>query len=251
MKVKVYTGMTLEKREVLEIIPGAFVVGPVQRDDVLYDIDSRVNVVVIIDGKFQQSLAVSPGEIMDALRCGLKVYGSSSMGALRASELYPYGMVGCGEIFELIRDTPYFRDDFLGQSFHEDGTKNISVPYINFHFALKKLVQSAQISQEDGEFLDNSYRNLHFTERDLINLKLLIKRDHSRCETLCSIAEMAMRTFNQKRDDAINLLNEVRDHLAWVQARNVQIAKAQRNIKLTRIFDASPCRRLTKRSSVA
>jgi hypothetical protein len=38
-------------------------------------------------------------EILLALSAGVACYGSSSMGALRAAELAPYGMVGVGEVF--------------------------------------------------------------------------------------------------------------------------------------------------------
>ncbi|UUZ56476.1 TfuA domain-containing protein [Massilia sp. H-1] len=38
-------------------------------------------------------------EILHALALGIRVYGGSSMGALRAAELHPFGMRGVGRIF--------------------------------------------------------------------------------------------------------------------------------------------------------
>ncbi len=41
------------------------------------------------------------------MKKGVKVYGSSSMGALRASELDEFGMVGVGRIYECYRSGPH------------------------------------------------------------------------------------------------------------------------------------------------
>ena len=83
-------------------------------------------------------MAVSPTDVMDALRCGLRVYGASSMGALRAVELAPYGMIGHGSIYEHVLHTPYFRDDYLGQTFTEAPEGQQSEPYINSILHFKK-----------------------------------------------------------------------------------------------------------------
>ncbi|NJS14751.1 MAG: hypothetical protein HC788_09295 [Sphingopyxis sp.] len=45
------------------------------------DAEAVSHMVGIIDGVFQQARAVSPSELMDALRSGMRVYGSSSVGA--------------------------------------------------------------------------------------------------------------------------------------------------------------------------
>jgi hypothetical protein len=44
--------------------------------------------------------AVGHREIISALKAGVCVVGGSSMGALRASELDSYGMIGVGRIYE-------------------------------------------------------------------------------------------------------------------------------------------------------
>jgi hypothetical protein len=60
--------------------------------------------IVLIDGVFHQSLAVWHKEIVYALLEGIVCIGAASMGALRAAELWRYGMVGVGKIFEMYRD---------------------------------------------------------------------------------------------------------------------------------------------------
>src|SRR5581483_2813112 len=55
--------------------------------------------------------AVWHKEILWALTQGIHVYGSASIGALRAAELAPFGMVGVGRIFEAYRDGRLEDDD--------------------------------------------------------------------------------------------------------------------------------------------
>ena len=57
------------------------------------------DIIGIIDGVFHQSSAVGHKEILNAIKKGIKVYGASSMGALRASELDVLGMTGIGYVY--------------------------------------------------------------------------------------------------------------------------------------------------------
>ena len=54
----------------------------------------------IVDGYFEGVLSVWHKEILWAMAEGIHVFGSASMGALRAAELHPFGMHGTGRIFE-------------------------------------------------------------------------------------------------------------------------------------------------------
>ena len=96
---RIYAGLSLDAANARMILPEASFSRPIARGELLQAVDEGVQVVVLIDGKFDQNLAVSPDEIRDALSCGVRLYGSSSMGALRASELHSYGMIGHGLIF--------------------------------------------------------------------------------------------------------------------------------------------------------
>jgi hypothetical protein len=65
----------------------------------------------IIDGYFHRVPAVWHKEILWAMSEGIHVFGSASMGALRASELHRYGMIGVGRVFETYRDGRLEDDD--------------------------------------------------------------------------------------------------------------------------------------------
>jgi len=55
--------------------------------------------------------AVWHKEILLAMAEGVHVFGAASMGALRAAELHPFGMVGVGRVFEWYRDGVLTADD--------------------------------------------------------------------------------------------------------------------------------------------
>ena len=73
--------------------------GPVAKGDVYRLVASRPLALGIIDGYFERVPAVWHKEILWALAEGVHVFGAASMGALRAAELAPFGMVGVGRIF--------------------------------------------------------------------------------------------------------------------------------------------------------
>jgi len=60
--------------------------------------------IILIDGVFRERLAVWVKELVYIMAKGCRFIGASSMGALRAAELYRYGAIGVGKIFEYYRD---------------------------------------------------------------------------------------------------------------------------------------------------
>jgi hypothetical protein len=76
---------------------------PAAQGDVLHLAKARPRAIGIIDGYFDGVPAVWHKEILWAIREGIHVFGASSMGALRAAELAPFGMRGVGRIFEAYR----------------------------------------------------------------------------------------------------------------------------------------------------
>src|SRR5205823_10627421 len=71
----------------------------------------RPQAIGIIDGYFQSVPTVRHKEILWAMNCRIHVFGSASMGALRAAELLPFGMEGVGAVFELYRDGLFEDED--------------------------------------------------------------------------------------------------------------------------------------------
>jgi hypothetical protein len=109
----VFVGPTLPAAEVRARLPGAIVEGPVAVGDVLRLVQRRRRIarIAIIDGYFERMAAVWHKELLVALARGIEVWGAASMGALRAAELAPFGMIGVGAVYRAYRSGALERDD--------------------------------------------------------------------------------------------------------------------------------------------
>ena len=107
----VFLGPSLGLAEARTICPDAEFHPPIGFGD-LYGLScDPPGQVLIVDGVFHDATPVWQREILDLLQTGWRVLGASSMGALRALELEPYGMIGLGTIFDWYRTGRIEGDD--------------------------------------------------------------------------------------------------------------------------------------------
>jgi len=110
MRPVVFVGPTLSGHPVLA--SRAFVFRPPASEGDVYRASlKRPAAIGLIDGQFENVPSVWHKEILWALSQGIPVFGAASMGALRASELDRFGMIGVGAIYEAYRDGRYVDDD--------------------------------------------------------------------------------------------------------------------------------------------
>ncbi|HVE87938.1 MAG TPA: TfuA-like protein [Myxococcales bacterium] len=106
---------------------------PVGQGDVWRALELKPRAIALIDGVFGAQPPVWQREIVDALAEGVLVFGASSMGALRAAELAPLGMIGVGEIFRRYRDGDLVDDAEVALLYSgaEHGYQPFTVPLVN------------------------------------------------------------------------------------------------------------------------
>jgi TfuA protein len=91
---------------------------PAKKGDLFQLIFNETRIVGLIDGYFLQDYPPTPIEVYNLVKKKeTKVYGSSSLGALRAVELSKYGMIGVGKIFNLFRNGILDSDDEVAVTF--------------------------------------------------------------------------------------------------------------------------------------
>jgi hypothetical protein len=115
---------------------------PARMGDVYRLLSARVRRIVIVDGLFHGVPSVWHREILEAMSEGVEVIGASSMGALRAAELEPFGMIGVGEIFRWYRDGIIDGDDEVALV-HADADaafRSLSTPLVNLRATFSGLV---------------------------------------------------------------------------------------------------------------
>jgi hypothetical protein len=96
--------------------------------------------IALIDGVFEASPTVWHRELLLAIERGVAVFGASSMGALRASELDAEGMIGVGTIYGWFRDGR-IEDDAEVALLHADAEHDfraLTLPLVNVRHAAQR-----------------------------------------------------------------------------------------------------------------
>ncbi|MEU5903053.1 TfuA-like protein [Micromonospora sp. NPDC047527] len=163
----VFIGPSLPADEVGRLLPDAVVLPPVAHGDLLRLDVAPGDRVLVVDGFFLQHPPVRHREILDLLDRGVTVAGAASMGALRAAELWPFGMRGVGEVFQLYRDGIVTGDDEVAvvHGPAEDGHRPLSEPLVNIRVALRRAVAAGVLSDAEAALLLDIGRDLPFRRR--------------------------------------------------------------------------------------
>ena len=135
--------------------PGVAIEGPAAAGDVYRAARGGARVIGLADGVFEDRPTVWHKEILWALERGVRVIGAASLGALRAAECAPFGMVGIGRIFERARDGGIEDDSDLAvvHAPAELGWQPLTEARLNVRATLDAAVAAGVLSRRDGRAL--------------------------------------------------------------------------------------------------
>lgn len=123
---------------------------------------------LVLDGEFGQSLALTVGEIRWALAAGHRVFGGTSMGALRACEAGPAGMVGVGTVYRQLLAGLSVADADLGIGSSSVGVA-LTVPMIDIRHLAFRLLCDGLRPGEVEEFV-RGCEDTHFAVRRIADV---------------------------------------------------------------------------------
>lgn len=122
---------------------------PVQRGDIA-KLSREYSEVVIADGFFQSVPAVGHVEIREALQWQ-KVFGCSSMGAIRAYEMRNMGVIGFGKVYQFFYQHEDFTDGELAQEIGPaPDYKALTEPLVHYRFCIQEILKRNLISANDA-----------------------------------------------------------------------------------------------------
>ncbi|OSC41342.1 TfuA-like protein [Mycobacterium decipiens] len=206
-RVVVTAGPTISGDEIHAVLPNAEVVPPISFGEALRYGLRAGDTLLIVDGLFFQRASVRHKELLTLIGDGVRVVGSSSMGALRAAELHPFGMEGYGWVFEGYRDGLLEADDEVGMVHGdpEDGYPVFVDALVNIRQTVTRAVESAVLSAPLADQLIQTARNTPLTMRTWDRLLNTAGIPESR--TLAS--QLRSLRVDVKHDDAVLALHEI------------------------------------------
>lgn len=210
----VFVGPSLNQDEARALAPGAVLLPPVCQGDLLSACEKySPDVVVMIDGEFGQTLSVWHKEVLFALNNGVRVFGASSMGALRAAELDRFGMEGVGEIYRHYSGGFLTADEDVAllHADGEHGWRPITWPMVNVWATVQHLRDQDLLPGRDCDALQAAADVLHFSQRSSNALvQTLIAQGRPDAQTLVEVFEANF--VDQKKLDAIEAITTALDH---------------------------------------
>ncbi|MDT8999864.1 TfuA-like protein [Paucibacter sp. APW11] len=213
MNTFVFLGPSLPLAQAQAIFPEAHYLPPVAMGDLYALVQARARAgdrIAMIDGLFEQVPAVWHKEVLFALERGMHVYGASSMGALRAAELAPFGMKGVGRIYSAFASGELEDDDevVVAHATAEQGFRSLSQAMVSLRFGLQALQMQGVLGAADAATLIAMSKALHYSERSWVGVL-----DHARRlglpEQLVEALKNQARQPDAKALDATELLRQL------------------------------------------
>lgn len=207
--IVIYTGLSISFDEAKSILNAEYK-PPIKRGDLYELIEKRddIDIIGIIDGVFHQSPAVAHKEILAALDKNITIVGGASIGALRACELYPYGMIGVGHIFEDYKNGIIESDDDVAVSLNPDTYEQISDSWINMKYNFQKALDEDIITKDEMDELLKTAKSIYYPRR---TFEYIIKKSNLEKERIKQINNYIKNNkFDIKHDDAREVIKYIK-----------------------------------------
>ncbi|NJD76586.1 MAG: TfuA-related McrA-glycine thioamidation protein [Candidatus Methanoperedens sp.] len=210
MKPVVFTGTSISHGDAKKILDADYR-PPVRREDIRKLIQSSPEIIGIIDGVFFDSAAVAHREIIEALKSGIKVVGGASMGALRASELDSYGMVGVGRVYGMYRSGVIESDDEVAVTFDAETMEPLSIPLVNIRLTLGLAQDEGILTGEQASGIVDIARKIFYPDR---NYRSIIDESVKK-GIIADAGELSgffkLHEVDVKREDAVLVLEKIKE----------------------------------------
>ena len=206
-KTVIFAESTLMHDE-MQDLPDTYLMPAASRDTFREIFSMSVDRIIIIDGLFYAQRAVWQRDILKAIQNGIKVYGASSMGALRAAELFQYGMKGYGWIYKQYVQGRIHGDDEVSIIYNIVGDRVIPITYslVSLRYLLARY---SDINMHTKDYILERVKDLSFDQRTYHQISLVITDVVG--ERISSSVMSLLRNPGKdiKRLDAIGLISSL------------------------------------------
>lgn len=184
---------------------------PAALGDVTKAVIEGATAIGLVDGVFEAVASVWHKELLYALAEGVQVFGAASMGALRAAECAPYGMVGVGTIFAAYVSGNIVDDDAVAQVHGPEELDYIALsePLVNIEATLDALKKTQLVGMEESAAIRLAARTTFFKERSYASvLAAAVSLSSERRTEIAQL--MQTHRYDLKLEDAEALVARVK-----------------------------------------
>jgi hypothetical protein len=153
---------------------------------------------------------VAHREILAAIKKGVRVVGSSSMGALRAAEMDTLGMTGIGEVYRMYKSGELVSDDEVALVFDPETGLSLSEPLVNIRFTLREAEQQGIITPQDHAALLAAAQSVFYPQRTYAKVVGAAGDGIALPVRERFLSWVKMNAVDQKRKDAVSVLEYIR-----------------------------------------
>ncbi|WP_107055044.1 TfuA-like protein [Streptomyces aureocirculatus] len=176
--IHVFVGPTLERSAPQLTVGNVQVHPPIRHGDLFTSSIADSDTVVLIDGVYHQAPALRHKEILAAMGRGVRVIGAASIGALRAAELAPFGMLGIGTVYTAYAREQIVGDDEVAVGQAPDGDlKALTWPVVNLRHVLDLAVRAGVIDGGGAERLLAALRAIYYPQRTMAAVLAVLRRE--------------------------------------------------------------------------
>src|SRR5271157_280275 len=208
----VYLGPSLPAEKAKSILEADYR-PPIRRGDLKKAVKDGARIIGIIDGTFYSRSPVAHKEILAVLKKGITVVGGSSMGALRASELDVFGMIGVGRIYECYRSGRIVADDEVAVTYNPVTGVQMSEPLVNVRYQLKAAEGDGIINKDERAAVLSMIADIYYPERVYPRITKLAAEKHilspEKAESLLKYVEE--KPLNLKAEGALATLKKIKE----------------------------------------
>lgn len=213
VKIIIYAGLSIpfdEAREILDSSDDIEVIykRPIQRGDLNLALKEHPHIIGIIDGVFHQNSAVGHKEILNVMNSGVKVFGASSMGALRASELDSLGMTGIGYVYNQYTSGEVESDDDVAVMLDSETLQALSEPLINMKYVFENAASENIITEKEKDDLLITAKKTYYPKRNYAQTLSESNLDNEKKDRLINFIR---ESKDIKKEDAKDLLRYIKN----------------------------------------
>ena len=212
MTIVVFAGPSLDRAD--SNVPGLTYLPPAAEGDVYRATREGPRAIALIDGYFEAQPAVWHKEILWAMSQGIHVFGAASMGALRAAELWSFGMQGAGVIYRAYRRGVLIADAEVAvlHGPAELGYPSVTEALVNVRVNLSRARAAGVLSTAARRRVLQAAQSIYYKDRTWERILAEAVQGGVTAEEAAALKTwLKANSFDLKRHDAGSLIRLVRE----------------------------------------